>query len=474
MQKEEVYYKAMLSRDPRFDGKFFIGVKTTKVYCRPVCPAKPLRKNAVFFDSFIEAEQAGFRPCMRCKPENAPSFKDISENTSLIKKVLPFLKSDDFFEIPNEDFAKKFNVTDRHIRRVFAKEFGLTHTEIARIHRLNFSRKLLIETNIPVHAVAYQSGFNSIRRFNDAFKSRFHQVPGEIRRNNKSNQVIKLYINYRPPYHWEHILQYYRNHILAPFESVNDTSYSRLIEINREIARIVVTHEPDKNAIVVTVQGEESPPLFEIVNHLKRMFDTDCDPSSVQHILSKNKHLAAIMAENEGIRIPGSWSVFEAGVFAILGQLVSMKQARNLVKQLITACGKGVYFNNEAHYLFPTPEQVIHHSLDEVKTTRIRKNTLRNFAQFILDNPEQDLRLLPDNELHARLISIKGIGKWTADVIMMRAFNITTVMPSTDLIIKRALELHPEIDPKKLQPWSSYAAFLLWHKYAPLLSKAKN
>lgn len=201
MKKEDTYYQAMLARDARFDGKFFVGVKTTGIYCRPICPAKPKRENVEFFSDYLSAEKAGFRPCMRCRPESAPLSSVWIGKSAMVNRAIKMIHQEETLKFQEETFASLFGVSARHLRRVFMEELGKTPKQIAFEKRLGLARKLLTETNLPITQVAFASGFESIRRFNSAFKEKFKTTPSEVRRLKTANSSgLVIHLSYRPPF----------------------------------------------------------------------------------------------------------------------------------------------------------------------------------------------------------------------------------------------------------------------------------
>lgn len=289
---------------------------------------------------------------------------------------------------------------------------------------------------------------------------------------------VVLYLSYRPPYHWQNILKFYRDHLIEPVEQVTETYYARFCTLNQSLCHVKVENEAAKNRLKLTIRTAYEEGLDEITNTIRRMFDIDINPMPIQEKLSAQPPFDYLCATHAGLRLAGGWNAFETGIFVILGQLVSTTQARALVKQLVKECGTKISIdslpNSEEAYLFPSPEAIYQSELNEVKTTLIRKNTLRAFAKFALESHLDRLKVLSFEEIRKKLLQISGIGAWTADIISIRAFGNTDVFPSSDLILKRAMSLFPDLEYHTLSPWRSYAAFLMWREYANQLSKTKK
>ncbi len=453
---EDIYYQAMLARDYRFDGKFFIGVKTTGIYCRPVCPAKPLRKNIEFLATAIAAENEGYRPCLRCRPESAPFSPAWNGTSAVVSRALKVISAEGFIDASEEEFASRFGVTARHLRRLFVDEVGQTPKQIASINRLNFARKLILESKLPMTSVAMNAGFASLRRFNDAFKLRFHRSPTEIRKNTQTTpeKGIELRLSYRPPFNWEHTLSFFRNHLITGIETVTGDSYERPFKNGR----FVVTHDGDNHCLNLTVFSDDPSSLFSVAQKVRQMFDLDSDPMLIAESFRKDKFMAKLWKKNPGLRVARGWDSFETSVCTILGQLVSVAVARTLVKELVEHYGKDG--------LFPLPELLVKSDLKKIRTTEKRRDSIRALAKAVM-NGVIDFSTPQDSDfMKEKLEELPGIGKWSAEYISLRALGDTNAFPGTDLILKRAMIAHPEIDLKSLGPWTSYAAIYLWKEFA--------
>ena len=479
MDEKEVFYRAMLSRDYRFDGKFFIGVKTTGIYCRPICPAKPKFENVEFFPDAFSAEKAGYRPCLRCHPEYSPETISWPGKSLIVQKALALISENVMFEMDVETFAKKLNVSARHLRRVFKEELGLSPKQVSDTHRLNFAYKLTNETHLPLTEVALASGFDSLRRFNDAFKKRYGHPPKLARKSKGSNEetTFNLYISYRPPFDWDSLLHYYSRHQIPYLETVTGNAYERVFKAKGKLGVIMVKHNAVKNQIHLKVHSQDSTVLFTLVNHVKNMFDLNSDPLLISNHFSENPFLDGLWKEFPGLRIARGWDPFEIAIGTILGQVVSVEQATRLMKALMENYGEKIKhpLTNETCYLFPTPEVLAKASLDEIKTTSQRKEAIKELSLALVENRISFKEREHLEAVKKSLQAIKGIGNWSCEYIALRAFGDTNAFPKDDLILKRALTLKKgSFDLSKIQPWRGYLAIYLWKKYAHSLSKQKG
>lgn len=470
MGKEDTFYEAMLARDYRFDGKFFVGVKTTGIYCRPICPAKPKRENVEFFKTYIDAEKSGYRPCMRCRPESAPQSPAWIGKSAVVQRAVKILNSQDTITFDEDEFAERFGVTARHLRRLFVEEIGKTPKQLAFENRLNLARKLIAETSLPVTEVAFAAGFSSIRRFNDAFKDRFKKAPTEIRRKGKKNsgdELLTLRLSYRPPYDFKGLLSFYENHRVGDLEWYEDGKMFRIVEWNGKIGQVAISNDDENFELIVEVDFPDTSILHNLIAKIRNVFDLNSDPVLIANAIEKNPSLRKILKKHPGLRLPTGWDPFEVAIGTILGQLVSVEFGRQLVRDLIDIAGRdsGQVINGKKVKLFPTPKEILKADLTKLKTTRIRKATLISFCEAI-EKKELSLESTQDIEAFTKKItSIKGIGPWTANYISLKALRDTDSFPATDLILARALKLHPMKVINTMSPWRGYVAVLLWKHY---------
>jgi len=469
----------MLARDHRFDGKFFVAVKTTGVYCRPICPARPKRENVEFFTDAVSAELAGYRPCLRCRPECAPLSPAWRGKKAVVQRALKLIARNEFRYTNEDRFAARLGVSARHLRRLFEEEIGQTPKQIADNNRLNFARKLLVETEMPIVTVARTAGFSSLRRFNDAFQKRFRRAPSQLRKIRSSSDGrdgIELELSFRPPYDWQTIIRFYQSHPIPGLECVTDDSFERVFRIGDTIGFLRVQAMVGEPRLKLRIVAADPRIHFEVVSRVRRMFDLDSDPMLIANSFAQNPPLAKFYDRFPGLRLPGGWDPFETAVCSILGQLVSAEQRCRLVGQLVLGYGAEIAhpITGGRTYLFPGPDILAQSDLIKVKTTRARRETIREFSRRVLSGAISLSEAQDPMLFRKALLETKGIGPWSAEYISLRSIGDTDAFPRTDLILKRALELHPDVDLEAVKPWRSYAAIYLWKGFAQMLSKKKR
>lgn len=477
MKNEKAYYEALRTRDHRFDGKFFVGVKTTGIYCRPICPAKPKPQNVEFFNNQWEAEQAGYRPCLRCRPESAPRSPAWIGKSAIVQRAIKILATQEAIDLNEDEFAERFGVTARHLRRLFVEEIGKTPKQLSLENRLNLARKLITETHLSISEAAFASGFGSIRRFNEAFKERFKKSPSEIRRTPLTKKEgLKISLSYRPPYNFKTLLAHYEIHGVGELERFEKNSMQRIVSFDKSVGLITVSDDPKNSRLLIEIDFADTSKIHAIISRTRAMFDLDSDPVVIANALEVNSQFKKMLKRNEGIRLGSGWDPFEVAISTILGQLVSIESGRALVLDLIEMLGEesGIIMNGKNIKLFPTPMKIATANLDKLKTTNIRKNTLKDFSKAVADGTislesTQDVDLFLKN-----VLSINGIGPWTANYMALKCLRHTDAFPETDLILARCLNIHSKKTIEKMSPWRGYAATLLWKEYSVVLTKKKK
>ena len=469
--QDDVFYEAILSRDFRFDGKFFAGSKSTWIYCRPICPAKPKRENVQFFKSAIDAENAGYRPCLRCCPESAPSSPAWVGKSETVQRGLHLLLGPEFFDYNEDTFADALGVSSRHLRRLFLEETGKTAKQIADNNRLDFARKLITETSLPITKIAYSSGFSSVRRFNDAVKERFKRPPSALRKSNlekyDKNYSITLELSYRPPFLWDDHLRFYSAHKILGVEQVIAKSYSRPFKKYGTSGYVRVSQVQNKPALSVTVVAEDMKCLYPLMHQVRQMFDLNADPVVIANSLEKSKRVSNMVNLYPGLRLSRFWDPFEGAICTILGQLVSLAQARNMVGRLVAEYAESISNSEtgEEVKLFPTVQILAQAKIENIGTTKMRARAINQLSQMVLDGNISFDTSCDYISLREALLSIKGIGPWTADYITLRALGEPDVFPAQDLILKRALKKYPDILLEEYAPYRSYLAAYLWREH---------
>jgi AraC family transcriptional regulator of adaptative response / DNA-3-methyladenine glycosylase II len=464
--------RARLSRDARFDGKFFIGVAGSGVYCRPICPAPTAKeKNVRYFSSAAAAAEAGFRPCLRCRPECSPGTPAWLGTSNTVSRALRLIGESGLEDGGVESLAERLGVGSRHLRRLFLQHLGATPSAVARTRRLHFVKKLIDETTLPMNHIAAAGGFGCVRRFNDAILKTYHRTPTQIRRIARrkitlpENEYV-FRLGFRPPYNWEGMLAFLRPRATRGVEEVTTDTYRRTISLNGSDGYFEASLDENRLGLVVRIQFGDSRALFLIIERIRRMFDLSADWQAITARLRRDPALARRIEASPGLRVPGSWDGFELAVRAILGQQVTVKGASVLAARLASQFGRPILATGGLTHLFPTPQVLVDAKLSNVGLTTARGETIRCLARAVCDGQIQFDRIVAIEPFLARLCEIPGIGDWTAQYVAMRALGEPDAFPSTDLGLLRALNL---LDPRELErraegwrPWRAYAAMYLW------------
>lgn len=467
-------YEAVRTRDTRFDGRFFVAVKTTRIYCRPICRVKtPMRKNCQFYSHAAAAEVAGFRPCKRCRPELAPGSSLMEVSSQLARNAAYQINQDFLSEHSLEELAAKLGVTDRHMRQVFRDEFGVSPVEFWQTQRLLLAKQLLTDSTMSVTDVAMASGFQSLRRFNALLKERYRLTPTELRKQQRkglpnSFPEFSFRLNYRPPLDWTGLLEFLAQRAIPHVEVVQDGTYFRNVQVKRQgrehTGSIQVSHEPGTNTLAVRLADELMPVCAVVLERVKRLFDLYADPAAIEAALG------TLATGRSGLRVPGSFDGFEMAVRAILGQQVSVAAARTLAGRLTLRFGTPIKTQKDGlTHLFPTAQTIARATVDQIGKlgiTGARAKTLIALAQAVAKG---DLHLEPGSRMEdvfEQLHKIPGIGEWTVQYIAMRALSWPDAFPHTDLGVKKALGFkHPDRileHAEQWRPWRAYATLHLW------------
>jgi AraC family transcriptional regulator, regulatory protein of adaptative response / DNA-3-methyladenine glycosylase II len=480
----QVCSRARLSRDPRFDGKFFIGVIGSRVYCRSICPAPTAKeKNVRYFPTAAAAAEAGFRPCLRCRPECSPGTPAWLGTPNTVARALRLIAEGGLEDGGVESLAERLGVGSRHLRRLFIQHLGATPSAVAQTRRLHFAKKLIDETTLPMAEVAIASGFGCVRRFNAAIQRVYKRTPTQIRRLARQaglpveNQYL-FCLRYRPPYHWEGMLQFLRPRAIPGVEWIENGRYWRAIAVNGESGYVEVSHEPEKHALALRVQFGDPRSLFFIVERIRAMFDLNADWSAIAPTLQVDPVLAKQVAAAPGLRVPGCWSGFELGVRAILGQQITVKGATTLAGELVRRRGKTFPGPGELTHVFPTPEVLAQADLGSLGMPKARAETIRSFARAVSDGRIHFEGSAALEEFLASLRTIPGIGSWTAQYIAMRVLGEPDAYPSGDLGLLHALGVNNSAELEHRfatwRPWRAYATMYLWNSLSQTQRENKS
>jgi AraC family transcriptional regulator, regulatory protein of adaptative response / DNA-3-methyladenine glycosylase II len=476
--------RARLSRDPRFDGKFFIGVVGSMVYCRPICPAPTAKeKNCRYFGTAAAAAEAGFRPCLRCRPECSPGTPAWLGTSNTVSRALRLIGESGLEDGGVESLAERLGIGSRHLRRLFLRHLGATPMAVAQTRRLHFAKKLIDETRLPMGQIALASGFGCVRRFNAAIRKVYKRTPTQIRRlvRQKETPTANQYqfrLNFRPRYHWEGALSYLAARATPGVEAVENGSYRRTISLNGNDGYLEVSLDAQHDSLIARIEFGDPQLLFFIVERIRAMFDLNADWATIVRTLKADPMLARAMETDPGLRVPGSWNGFELTTRVILGQQVTVKGATALAGRLAARFGKPFSGPHGLSHLFPSPEVLADANLAGVGLTGARAATIRALAHAVTSGRIDFEGVLDTERFLERLCEIPGIGKWTAQYVAMRALREPDAFPSSDLGLLRALKLksYRELDSRAeaWRPWRAYAAMYLWRMGARLSAASER
>lgn len=449
------YRKIIANRDPRYDGQFYFGVKTTKIYCRPICPARPKPENIILFRSPTEAEKNLYRPCKRCHPDIGPNSGYHLGTNNTVNRALKYIDQHHKRNLSVPDLAEVLGVTDRHLRRLFDEYLGASPIEVIQTQRLHLAKQLLESTTGPITEIAYAVGFKSLRRFNESFKARFQKSPSSIRQSSshhlKTNASFKFTIPVHEPYDWESTISFLKRHQANGIEIVEAHQYLRFINLQQKGVKALsyFTVQRPKKGSRLLVEFHNIP-LIEVKSILvkiKDLFDTNHNP----HYLP-DSHI--------GIRNPGSFDFYETGISIIFNQLVSNQVARSQLAKFIKKFGNPIgEYQNQQIYAFPSPKDLQDQNLNNLGLTKSKISAIEGFTKLVLDLHSNKKFMLDPESLKAELLKIKGIGHWTTEMILMRCLGHPDAFPKNDLVIKRRIEDNPSLP----QKWIGYRSYLTQH-----------
>ncbi|WP_342317120.1 AlkA N-terminal domain-containing protein [Lysobacter sp. FW306-1B-D06B] len=479
----QVCEQARRTRDPRFDGLFFTAVLSTRIYCRPVCPA-PTARRVVYFRHAAAAEAAGYRPCLRCRPELSPDDGSWRRGDAALARALKLIDDGALAEQPLAALAQRVGVGERQLRRLFVERVGVAPIGVHGTRRLLFAKQLLTETTLPITQVALAAGFGSLRRFNDAFRTAYRLAPRDLRKGRRetaahnARDVLTLRLGYRPPYDFAAMLDFLRGRALPGVEVVDEHAYARVIGPIEQPGRLRMSAWPNgEHALKLELHGVATARLLEIVQRLRRMFDLDADPQAIAGALSSDARLAPLLAQRPGLRLPSGWDGFEIAVRAIIGQQVSVAAARTLASRLAQKYGRALPqpFAPGLAHLFPTPEALVDADLETIGLIRSRAQTVRGVASALIEGRVDFRAERTLEDFTARWVALPGIGPWTAQYIALRALGHPDAFPVEDLVLQKALPADgTRMTAKALgaraqawSPWRGYAVIHLWRDCVP-------
>ena len=462
-----ICWQAVSARDRRFDGRFFAGVITTKVYCRPICPI-PLRKaeNIKWFRSAASARAQGFRPCRRCRPDTSPGTPAWHGTLAVVSRALRLIEAGALDHGNVDELAEHVGIGSRHLRRLFVEHLGAAPVKIAGARRLRFARQLLEDTALPVHQVAFSAGFRSVRQFNHAVRFSFKRSPSELRREenpdgaSKPSHEIVLRLSYRPPLDWPVMLRFFREHSTLGVEAVDDRCYRRTIRVGDTAGFIEVTSDLDEPRLLLRIRPGGFDSLMHIAQHVRRIFDLGADPRRISDHLARDRRFRPILAAHRGVRVPGAWDLFELAVLSILGQRLG-RGASAVAARLVRTFGQPIETSIPGlTHLFPRLEVLAEADLASIGIVHAKAETIRALEAKFRD----------DEVSNAEIFAATGISEATTQYIAMRALAEPDIFPISERGLTRALTndqqplsvMEFQRATERWRPWGAYAAMYLW------------
>ena len=476
--EHDACYRAVKLRDARFDGRFFTAVKTTGIYCRPICPARtPLSKNVTFFPTAAAAQEAGFRPCLRCRPETAPDMGAWRGTSNTVSRGLALIELGALDEADVESLATRLGMGERQLRRLFRTHLGAAPIAVAQTRRILLAKQLLHETRLPMTEVAFAAGFSSIRRFNETFQDLYGRPPSALRRlggeevSAAEQGEFSLLLRYQPPYDWPAMLEFLAARAIPGVERVTGDSYARTFCLDGIQGTVTVRPAPG-NALRAHIRTIKLIILPGIIARLRRVFDLAADPLAISAHLACDPSLQKLVSKRPGLRVPGAWDGFELAMRAVLGQQITVAGAVRLAARLVAAYGQPLAAVDEGlTHVFPTPTVVARAKLATLGMPASRAATLSAVAAAVAADPDLLGAHINLEEAIKRLRAIRGVGEWTAQYIALRQLREPDAFPAADIGLLRAfadgdgkrpaaeeLLAHAE----KWRPWRAYAAQHLW------------
>jgi AraC family transcriptional regulator of adaptative response / DNA-3-methyladenine glycosylase II len=467
--------RVRMSRDPRFDGKVFIGVTSTRIYCRPICPSPHAKRRHVrYYPSAAAAAAAGYRPCLRCRPEAAPGTAAWLGTSAVIRRALRLIDEGFLDHHSVDDLGERLGIGARHLHRLFLRHVGAPASAVAQTRRLHFAKRLIDETHLPITEVAFAAGFQSIRRFNGAFQQMFRRAPRDLRRRRSpapagQEDEVSLRLSFRPPYDWPQVRDFLAARAVPGLERMDERRYTRTVRLGNTCAVISVQPRDDEHSLELRVRGAAPADLLRIASIARRSFDVASDPALITAALQQDPLLAPLVQKNPGLRIVGAWDLFECAVRAVVGQQVSVAGARTLMTRLVTRVGSPISTGvTGLTHLFPSPAELRKANLDGLGLTDMRKTALRALAHMA--SAGQLDAEATTHSICAGLGALRGIGDWTAQYVALRALGEPDAFPASDLVLRRvaasqggplsATELQKKAE--AWRPWRGYAAMHLW------------
>jgi AraC family transcriptional regulator of adaptative response / DNA-3-methyladenine glycosylase II len=470
--------RARRSRDPRFDGRFFVGVSSTGIYCRPICPAPSARDRHVrYFPSAAAAADAGFRPCLRCRPEAAPGTPAWLGTSAVVRRALALVHEGALDEGSVDALAARLGIGPRQLHRLFMAHVGAAPLAVALTRRLHFAKRLIDETDFPMTQIAFASGFSSLRRFNDSFQKAYDRPPSALRRLRHADGApgrgeVVLRLAFRPPGGFEDALAFLSARAIPGVERVDARGYARTVALPGGPAAVTVDAVRGRNELRLDVVGAPATALLPLTTRVRRVFDLASDPATIAASLRRDPLLKPLVRRRPGLRIPGAWDAFECAVRAVVGQQVSVAAGRTLVTRIVERAGRTLDRPMDGlTRLFPSAAELAAADLTGLGLVSARARTVAALARAVAEG-----RLVldgPADAVRAALLALPGIGEWTAEYVALRALGEPDAFPAGDLVLRRAAGEGRSLTARALaaraeawRPWRGYAAVHLWEAAA--------
>ncbi len=471
----DICYSALLASDRRFDGLFFVGISTTGIYCRPICPAKKARrKSCTFYVSAAAAENAGYRPCLRCRPERAPTVAPYEARSAIVSGIVARIQEGCLNGDADVDcLSADFDLSARQLRRIVREVTGASPIQLAQTSRLLLAKQLLTETKLPITQVAFASGYSSVRRFNESFALHYRMPPSRLRMRAgeaQTNGSLALHLSFRPPLAWDALLKFIEHRAIAGVDCVEEGCYRRTVSISEHVGWVEVTMHENGDALIVRVSSTLSPVLQQLLARLRDLFDLHARPDVIDQHLGNDALFSKLVDKRPGLRVPGAFNGFELAWRAVLGQQVSVRAASTIANRFVQHFGETVDTpHSELTHLTPTPFAIAAARAEDIAEIGIplaRASSIRSIARLCQAEPTLLCPGSPVQRAFAQLLCLPGIGPWTVAYITMRALHWPDAFPETDLGIRHALGLKRGAEIIKAsqpwRPWRAYAAMHLW------------
>ncbi len=491
---QDACYRAVQTRDARWDGRIFGCVRTTGIYCRPVCPARtPRRENMTFYPTAAACEEAGYRACLRCRPETAPDMGAWRGSSNTVSRALALIEQGALDAGDVEALAGRLGVGERQLRRLFRQHLGASPVGVAQTRRVLLAKQLIHETDLSMAQVALAAGFGSVRRFNETFQRLYDRPPLALRRRTAAARAsepgaVTLMLRYRPPYDWDGMIGFLAARAIPGVEVVTPERYARTIALDGAMG-VVAVSRAGGDQLAVTVRFPRLTALPSILSRVRRVFDLTADPETIAAHLSRDPDLARMVAARPGLRAPGAWDGLELGVRAILGQQITVPAAVKLAGRLTAEYGEALpaeWAGEGLTHAFPSAERlaaadIAAHGL----MPGARARAISGLAAAVAADPELFGPRASLEAAVAALRALPGIGEWTAQYIAMRQLREPDAFPAADIGLMRALADADGVRPtparllaraEAWRPWRAYAALHLWASdpQAPAPAKVKD